>query len=93
MNIFPIDTDEYITQCVTKLKMMPRPSKILILFYSMLVNHHVYYRLACLTGTFKIIAIDFSAVYYRVSLGGYQIIYELGLAFSFAEGQQALSNV
>ena len=25
----------------------------------MLANHHVYYRLACLTGTFKIIAIDF----------------------------------
>ena len=25
----------------------------------MLANHHVYYRLACLTRTFKIIAIDF----------------------------------
>ena len=30
-----------------------------ILFYSMLANHHVYYRLARLTGTFKIIAINF----------------------------------
>ena len=37
----------------------------------MLANHHAYYRLACLTGTFKIIA---SAVYYQVSLGGYQTI-------------------
>ena len=30
-----------------------------ILFYSMLANNHVHYRLAPLTGTFKIVAIDF----------------------------------
>ena len=57
----------------------------------MFANHHVWYRLARLTGTFKIIAIDFSAVYYQVSLEGYQTIF-VG-SFSVAKGQQALSKV
>ena len=30
-----------------------------LVYYFMLANHHVYYRLARLTGAFKIIAIDF----------------------------------
>ena len=55
---------------------MPRLLKTLILFYSMLANHHTYYSMACLTGTFKIIAIDFygcilSGIIRRVSSVSY----------------------
>ena len=57
----------------------------------MLANHQVCYRRARLTGIFKIIAIDFSTVYYQVSLEGYQTIF-VG-SFSVAKGQQALSKV
>ena len=57
----------------------------------MLPNHHVYSKLARLNGAFKIIAIPFSAVYYRVSLEWYQIIC-VG-SFSFVKSQKALSKV
>ena len=68
---------------------MPRPLKSCILFYSMLANHHVYYKLARLTGTFKVIAIDFQCcILSGISLEGYQTIW-VG-PFSFAKGQQAL---
>ena len=29
-----------------------------LVYYFMLANHHVYYRLVCLTGVFKIVAIN-----------------------------------
>ena len=56
MNTFTIDTDEYypVRYKVNDAKTFKNP-----VYYFMLANHHVYYRLARLTGTFKIIAIDF----------------------------------
>ena len=56
MNTFTIDTDEYYQVCykVDDAKTFKNPA-----YYFMLANRHVYYRLARLTGTFKITAIDF----------------------------------
>ena len=60
MNTFTIDTDEYYPACykVNDAKIF----KNLVVYYFVLANHHVgllYYILARLTVTFKIIAIDF----------------------------------
>ena len=41
---------------------MPKTLKILQIYYFMLANHHIYYRLARLTVVFKIIAIDFQCL-------------------------------
>ena len=56
VNIFTIDTEEYHPVCykVNDAKTFKTP-----VYYFMIANHHVYYKLARLTGTFKIIAIDF----------------------------------
>ena len=56
VNAFTIDTDEYYPVCyqVNDAKTFKH-----VVHYFMLANHHVYYRLARLTGAFKIIAIDF----------------------------------
>ena len=56
VNTFTIDTDEYYPVChkVNDAKTFKN-----LVCYFILANHHVYYRLARLTGAFKIIAIDF----------------------------------
>ena len=66
MNTFTIDTDKYYPVCykITDAKTFKN-----LVYYFILANHHVYYnihdctihdyRLACLTGAFRIIAIDF----------------------------------
>ena len=56
MNAFTVDTDEYYPVCY---KVNDTKTFENIVYYFMLVNHHVYYRLAALAGAFKIIAIDF----------------------------------
>ena len=56
MNTFTIDTGEYYLVCY---KVNGGKTFKSLVHYFMLANHHVYYRLARLTGTFKIIAIDF----------------------------------
>ena len=56
VNIFTIDTDEYHPVCY---KVNDAKTFKNAVYYFMLANHHVYCRLARLTGTFKIIAIDF----------------------------------
>ena len=43
-------------------------------FYSMLANHHVYYRLARLAGTFKIIGIDFQCRYHQKDIKLYDVL-------------------
>ena len=60
----------------------------------MLANHHVYDRLARLTGAFKIIAIDvqcciLSGIIKRTS----NYIAICVVYFSFAKGQKAISKV
>ena len=55
MNTFTIDTDEYYPVCY---KVNDAKTFKNLVYYFMLANH-VYYRLARLTGAFKIIAIDF----------------------------------
>ena len=75
MNKFTIDTDEYYPVCY-KVNDAKFFKNLVALYYFMLANHHLYYRLARLTATFKIIAIDFfSAVFYQVSLEVHQTIY------------------
>ena len=56
MNTFTVDTDEYYPVCykVNDVKTFKN-----IVYYSILANHPVYYRLAPLAGAFKIIAFDF----------------------------------
>ena len=56
VNTFTIDTDEHYPVCY---KVNDAKAFKNAVYYFMLANHHVYYRLARLTGTFKIIAIDF----------------------------------
>ena len=56
VNTFTIDTDEYYPVCY---KVNDAKTFKNLVYYFMLANHHVYYRLARLTGAFKIIAIDF----------------------------------
>ena len=56
VNTFTIGTDEYYPMCY---KVHDAKTFKNLAYYFMLANHHVYYRLARLTGAFKIIAIDF----------------------------------
>ena len=53
---FTIDTDEYYTVCY---KVNDAKTFKNLVYYFMLAKYHVCYRLARLTGIFKIIAIDF----------------------------------
>ena len=57
VNTFTIDTDEYYPVCYNKVN-EPKTLKNHP-YYFMLANHDISYRLARLTGAFKIIAIDF----------------------------------
>ena len=86
MNTFAIDTDEYYPVCY---KVNDAKTFKNLVYYFMLANHHVYYRLARLTRAFKLLI--FSAVYYWVSLERYQTTC-VG-SFSFIKGQKALSKV
>ena len=52
MNTFPFDTDEYYLVCC-KVSDSKTFLETLYLYYLMFANHHVYYRLARLTWTFK----------------------------------------
>ena len=56
VNTCTIDTDKYYPVCY---KVNDAKTFKNLVHYFMLANHHVYYRLARLTGVFKIIAIDF----------------------------------
>ena len=56
VNTFTVDTDEYYPVCY---KVNDAKNFKNLVHYFMLASHHVYYRLARLTGAFKIIAIDF----------------------------------
>ena len=56
MNTFTIDIGEYYPVCY---KVNDTKTFKNLGYIFMLVNHHVYYRLARLTGAFKIIAIEF----------------------------------
>ena len=62
--------------------MMPRPLKTPV-YYFMLANHHVNYGLARLTrAPLKLYLLTFSAVYYQLSLEGYQTICVGSFSFS-----------
>ena len=52
VNTFPFDTDEYYLVCY-KVSDSKTFLETLYLYYLMFANHHVYYRLARLTWTFK----------------------------------------
>ena len=56
MNIITIDTYE---SYAVRYNLNDAKTFKNLVYYFMLANHHVYYRLARLTGAFKIIAIDF----------------------------------
>ena len=56
VNISTIDIDEYYPVCY---KVNDTKTFKNLVYYFMLANCHLYYRLARLTGAFKIIAIDF----------------------------------
>ena len=56
VNTFTIDIGEYYPACY---KVNDAKTFKNLRYIFMLVNHHVYYRLARLTGAFRIIAIDF----------------------------------
>ena len=56
VNTFSMGTDKYYPVCY---KVNDAKTFKNLVHYFMLANHHVYYRLARLTGAFKIIAIDF----------------------------------
>ena len=58
MNTFTIDTDEYYQLCY-KLNDAKTFKNLLAMAFFILANHHLYYRLSCLTWAFKIIAIEF----------------------------------
>ena len=56
VNTFTIDTDKYYPVCY---KVNDAKTFKNLVYCFMLANHHVYYRLACLTGVLKIKTIDF----------------------------------
>ena len=90
MNTFTTDTDEYYPVCY---KVNDAKTFKNLLRFFMLANHHVYYRLARLTGVLiKLDLLIFSAAFYHVSLEGHQTIYVCVGSFSFAKGQQAISK-
>ena len=86
VNTFTNDTDAYYPVCYKVNDAKTFKNHVASYRYFMLANHHVCYRLARLTEAFKIIAIDFGAVYCQVSLEGNQTIF-VG-SFPFAKGQQ-----
>ena len=93
MNKFTIDTDEYYPVCykVNDAKIF---KNVVALYYFMLANHHLYYRLARLAAAFKIIAIDFvSAVFYQVSLEVHQTIYMCWILFICKGATNYIENI
>ena len=83
MNTFTIDTDEYYPRYynVNDVKTFKTPCILFYALYCANKSSYVYCILARLTGSLS------AAVYYRISLQGYQII--CGRSFSFAKSQQA----
>ena len=71
MNIFTIDTDEYYPVCYKVNDAKTFENLVAILFYPMLANHNVYIA-DWLVYLGPLNLYWFSAVYYRVSLEGYQ---------------------
>ena len=68
MNISTIDTDEYYPVCY---KVNDAKTLKNLVYYFMLANRHLYYRLARL----KLELLIFSGVFYQVSLKGHHTIY------------------
>ena len=56
VNTFTIDTDKYHPVCY---KVNDAKTFKSLVYYFILANHHVYCRLARITGAFKVTAIDF----------------------------------
>ena len=91
MNTFTIDTDEYYPVCY---KVNDAKTFKNLVYYFVLANHHVYYRLARLTGAFKIVAIDFWCCILSGIIRGTSNYIAICVGyFSFAKGQQAISKV
>ena len=85
VNTFTIDTNEYYLVCY---KVNDATTFKNLVYYFTLPNHHMYIADWLELGPLKLYW--FSAVYYRVSLEGYQTI--CIRSFSFAKGQQAFKS-
>ena len=86
VNTFTIDTNEYYLVCY---KVNDATTFKNLVYYFTLPNHHMYIADWLELGPLKLYW--FSAVYYRVSLEGYQTI--CIRSFSFAKGQQASGSI